>query len=1049
MTLKELLKLNRSRKKGILDLSGRGLTALPPEIGKLTDLTELDVSNNKLTTLPPEIGKLANLTELDVSHNQLTTLPPQIGKLTNLTDLVLYLNQLNALPPEIGKLTNLTHLSLWDNKLTALPPQIGELTNLTTLDVSHNQLTALPPQIGKLTKLTSLNLLRNHLTALPPEIGKLTKLRELYLWRNRLTALPPQIGKLTDLADLDFSNNKLTALAPEIGKLTNLTTLWFWDNQLTAVPPEIGKLTNLRKLSFAENKLTALPPEIGKLTNLTQLSLSKNKLTALPPQIGKLTKLKAFEVDDNPLTSPPPEIVSQGTKAVLAYLREQADKGEEEQWVSKLLLLGQGGVGKTHLLCNLLGVDYEEGKTVGIDIRDLPLDHPREEGITMRLNAWDFGGQDIFHATHQFFLTNRSLFLLVWDARHGWKQGRLRYWLNQIRARAPESRVILVAAHTDEAEAMLPLAVLKQEYPDQIIGSYDISNISRDGIDDLRAAIAKAAADLPLMGETWPANWLSAANAVRKRTENHITPQEYYKTLAKNDVTGESVPVLTQWLHELGDIVFFHENQELNDTVFLNPEWVTDQIYKVLDCKEIPEGTGFFERKHMKKLWSGLPKAMRDHLLRLMEQFDLSYRTLANKEISIVVERLSLDPAKYEKRWEAILGEEGCKEVAMRFELNTIPAGIPTWFIARSHRFTTRTHWRNGALLESGSHLGLIRAFSGESRNYVMLAARGPSPHNFFATLRDGFELTLGRFPGLEVRRLIPCPGHDHKPCTHLFDLADVQNAYAKQRADAQLQCPKTLDMIHVSTLLFGLDWTTQDEMMELLRKLHAESKALAAAEQGRFKVLQVQVGELKALTQRSFLLTYNEAQSSIDSACPRVFSLLPADTSTWRKKLIGQKVTLHLWCEEPGHWHPVKGANYTFTLSAKWLGVVAPWVRGLVKALKYAAPLAGPAAGIASSAAGDLKHHIKMAEELVKKLPDITEDPAESRAEALGSSDEPGRARGADFRALRDLLTHLDPKQHWGGLQKVLSPEGHYYWVCPEHADQAKYTRIAAPEIS
>ena len=61
----------------------------------------------------------------------------------------------------------------------------------------------------------------------------------------------------------------------------------------------------------------------------------------------------------------------------------------------------------------------------------------------MRLSAWDFGGQQIYHATHQFFLTNRSLFLLLWSSRAGWEQGNLRYWLDIITARAPESPIVL------------------------------------------------------------------------------------------------------------------------------------------------------------------------------------------------------------------------------------------------------------------------------------------------------------------------------------------------------------------------------------------------------------------------------------------------------------------------------------------------------------------------------------------------------------------------------------------------------------------------------
>jgi internalin A len=40
-------------------------------------------------------------------------------------------------------------------------------------------------------------------------------------------------------------------------------------------------------------------------------------------------------------------------------------------------------------------------------------------------------------------------------------------------------------------------------------------------------------------------------------------------------------------------------------------------------------------------------------------------------------------------------------------------------------------------------------------------------------------------------------------------------------------------------------------------------------------------------------------------------------------------------------------------------------------------------------------------------------------------------------LRALRRLLDAKDPQQHWGGLQKVLTPEGHYLWLCKDHAQE------------
>ena len=45
---------------------------------------------------------------------------------------------------------------------------------------------------------------------------------------------------------------------------------------------------------------------------------------------------------------------------------------------------------------------------------------------------------------------------MVWNSRLDWEQGKLHYWLDTIRALAPESSVMLVATHFDERVADLP-----------------------------------------------------------------------------------------------------------------------------------------------------------------------------------------------------------------------------------------------------------------------------------------------------------------------------------------------------------------------------------------------------------------------------------------------------------------------------------------------------------------------------------------------------------------------------------------------------------------
>jgi len=988
---------------------------------------------------------------LDLSRMGLTKVPGEIGQLASLEVLWLDDNKLTALPGEIGQLTGLMELGLQDNQLTALPGEIWQLTRLTALDLRNNQLTALPGEIGQLTGLMELGLQDNKLTALPGEIGQLTRLTKLNLGFNQLTELPGEIWQLTRLTAIDLRNNQLTALPGEIGQLTSLTKLYLENNQLTALPGEIGQLTRLTMLRLDWNQLRALPGEIGQLTRLEMLWLNGNQLTALPGELGRLEKLEILALHSNPLESPGPEVVEQGTEAVLAYLRG-VEKGSERQWVSKLIVVGEGGVGKTSLLRALKEEEFILGfeTTHGIDVDKIELCHPSIGDVTMRLNTWDFGGQTIYHATHQFFLTTRSLYVLVWDARHGWEAGKLYYWLDTIQARAPEAPVLIVAAHIDERAADLPREDLKKKYP-QIVDYYEVSNKTGDGIGGLRGEIAKVAADeekLPLMGEKWPASWLDAANEIRARKERYIEPRELGKVMKRHKVKGKDEEVLTGWLHELGDILYFADDEELNDLVILDPQWVTEAISEVLESKEVIEKDGILTSGHLDQLWKDIgDENIRKHLLRLMEKFDLSYRTLENKEISLVVERLPLDPPDYEGRWDAIKDGEGCKEISMKFELSSMQAGLPTWFIARSHRFTTHTHWRMGALFADDHHLALVKAV--EYDRYLQLSARGAAPHNFFAILRDGLELTLARFPGLNIKRTMPCPGcmeknkkvsPEKRKAVHEFEYEHLLRRYGLPEPKLKIECPECYADVSVLELLFGLAEATQDAVLKRMDTLIGridEHDDEMVRNQG---VIITELAELRELVQREFLRRFVSDQELAESHCPNVFAMVPKEGRRWLGDIFGHKMCLQLYCQAPGHWHPTyKGGCYEIKKAAEWLGRIGPYVVGLAKVLKFAAPLVGPVAGMVDVVfAEGYKHQFELMKELAGKLSGGS-DIAGEMVEGMGQREKMERVEGAELRAVRVLLDEVDARHEWGGLKKVLTPEGHYLWLCGEHAKEYK----------
>ena len=154
--------------------------------------------NNLTGPIPPELGKLANLTYLVLGYNDLTgPIPTELGHLLQLVELQLGPNKLTGpIPAELGKLTNLRFLGLsFNDGMGPIPAELGNLANLTNLSAQATGLSgSIPSELGGLVNLTELLLgFGNELTGpIPPELGNLASLTWLDLWGNALTGpIPP------------------------------------------------------------------------------------------------------------------------------------------------------------------------------------------------------------------------------------------------------------------------------------------------------------------------------------------------------------------------------------------------------------------------------------------------------------------------------------------------------------------------------------------------------------------------------------------------------------------------------------------------------------------------------------------------------------------------------------------------------------------------------------------------------------------------------------------------------------------------------------------
>jgi internalin A len=697
--------------------------------------------------------------ELDLSGQNLTSLPEELAQLTQLETLRLGLNLstfrrnfLTALPDWLANLTNLQYLQLSSNKLTALPDWLAKLTNLQYLNLNHNQLTALPDWLANLTNLQSLHLSSNKLTALPGWLANLTNLQSLQLSSNKLTALPDWLAKLTNLQYLQLSSNKLTALPDWLANLTNLLYLFLNENQLAALPDWLANLTNLLYLDLSENQLTALPDWLADPTSLPRLS--------------------ALYVYGNPLSVPPPETLGDALTeispapidAIRSYFRQLRAGATNYLYEAKLLIIGEGGAGKTSLARKLANPRCEllpdQKSTEGIEIIHwnfpvppaLAPDHKKNE-YTAKI--WDFGGQEIYFATHQFFLTKRSVYLLVADTRR--HHTDFYTWLLMQETFGGDSPVLLIKnrnrrhGNSFHIENILQL---RERFPNlQEPLEVDLNEAPGGaGWSKLLQSIQERLLALPHIQQPRPGTWVAVRRAVREEARSIIPSRDFFQLCRDHGIQyNQDINHLGEYMHNLGDILYFHEDRVLRNYVILKPRWGLDAVYKVLDNRQIEENLGKFSHDDLRILW-GDPEHQDYHneLLRLMENFQLCYELPDQKDTYIAPQLLDEVVPVYD--WDP------SENLQLRYEYPVfMPRGILSRAIVKLHKNIEdqRLVWRSGVVL----HDQYARAELLELRTdkQIRIRVSGRNKRDLLMQIvRTLDELHRG-FPTLQFNKLVPC----------------------------------------------------------------------------------------------------------------------------------------------------------------------------------------------------------------------------------------------------------------------------------------------------
>jgi len=717
-------------------------------------------ANNRI-----EEARRSDATSLDLSDLALTAVPDSLSRLANLRELYLNSNQITAVPDSLSRLANLRELYLNSNQITAIPDSLSQLANLGKLDLSDNQITAIPDSLSRLANLSALFLSNNQIAAIPDSLSQLANLKNLNLSSNQITAIPDSLSQLFHLVILDIDDNRTTAIPNSLTKLAGLRWLGLSRNRITAIPDSLSQLSLLRYLHLNGNQISAIPDSLAQLTELRTLDLKQNQIAAIAPSLGQLTKLEKLELDGNPLPEEIFAALKLGVPSFLRYLQSTATRKVYPRTV-KLVLLGEPQSGKTTLLEALKGnphpCDDSRTETIGVNVVPIETTNPVDHQL-MYLSAWDFAGQHIEHATHQFFLTENAIYLILWNARQGTKSGKrdLWYWLELLKMRVRNPKFLLVATHTEHTPPDLNLSEIERSYPG-CQGNFPVELESLKGMESLQARILEVAADSPSLRAEWPPAWLSVRDEVRKirKQQPHLSPDAFRSLMNQQGVTEEvEQKDLSGQLHNLGEILYFQERDELSSLVILNPEWVTELIALVVRSKEVRQNGGILRKADLAALWkrADLEPEIRDHLVRLMDWFDLTYATGHPADLGIVVEalpystpedlqRISLSPDQ--PRTEMIF----CFPALQR----RLPPGIPTWGIARSHRYSKCKPWRDAAAFEDTATASQAIIVASERSKEVRLTVAADYPPFFFGVMESILRDTFKRYPGLS--RSAGCP---------------------------------------------------------------------------------------------------------------------------------------------------------------------------------------------------------------------------------------------------------------------------------------------------
>ena len=626
---------------------------------------------------------------------------------------------------------------------------LKSVATIQALNISGNSFTRLT--LGNLHQhLTYLNISENKTLNHLHFEEALPKLSRLVAHQCNLDELELPEG-FEHLTWADFSRNKALTSVALNGRFPHLQYLDLSHNRLTAfTTPLAGQL----KLLYLNNNAITQFNIPQRLPNLQTLHLRNNQLENFNPLLMELLPgLAVFYLAGNPLLdylSATIQEMKEG-ESCITFMRDMYQRvqvGTAENNEHKVLVIGNGGAGKTTLVKVLKGEKFQEKyeSTEGIQLTEHQLGG-------YKLNIWDFAGQDIYHATHRLFMEQNAIFLVVWskeseekpnlvpseDGSHEFENHSLSYWLDYARVLGKKSPSIVIQTHSGlRGINRMPRPDIEQRFKKefdylafQAVES-SIPKKTQNGFRQLEAELEVAIDTRKYNNREIPQQWADLRQIMRNKYQLGIKdlPMAEYLAIAAGssiNLNEESAMFCLNFLTKTG--VVFYRKGLFKNKIILDQAWAIEAIYTLLH-----RGLFYFQTLRRKGHFNGqqLAEAFRkqnytetsEHelFLSFMLTCKLCYETTIKEdrypsfeERTFIAPQL-LDPNKpdgLESPWRRL------DTLHIRYDFEFLHEGIIQEFIIDTYaNAETQNVWRRGIQLEhKGNQLAIIEANPKE--NYI------------------------------------------------------------------------------------------------------------------------------------------------------------------------------------------------------------------------------------------------------------------------------------------------------------------------------------------